>query len=217
MYIPPPFEETRPDVLHAVIARHPLGVLVTNGAGGLDANHLVFELDPRQGAHGVLRTHVARANPVWQQIASGDEMLVVFRAADAYISPNWYPTKYETHKEVPTWNYVVVHAHGRAQIRDDVRYLRGLVGHLVKTQEASQPVPWKMADSPQAFIDEELKAIVGIDVEVTRLIGKAKLGQNRELRDVHGAAAGLRAKGPNAIADAMLEYAARRGSSDEDR
>jgi len=217
MYIPPPFDETRPDVLHAVIARHPLGVLVTNGADGLDANHLVFELDPHQGPHGVLRTHVARANPVWQQIASDDEVLVVFRAADAYISPNWYPTKLETHKEVPTWNYVVVHAHGRAQIRDDVRYLRGLVGHLVKTQEASQPVPWKMADSPQAFIDEELKAIVWIDVEVTRLVGKAKLGQNRELRDVHGAAAGLRLHGPNAIADAMLEYAARRASSDEDR
>ncbi len=152
---------------------------------------------------------------MWQNITSGDEVLIVFRAADAYISPNWYPTKFETHKAVPTWNYVVVHAHGRAQIRDDVRHLRGLVGHLVKTHEASQPEPWKMADSPQDFIDEALKAIVGIDVEVTRLVGKAKLGQNRDLRDVHGAAAGLRLQGPNAIADAMLDYASRRGGSDE--
>ena len=217
MYIPPSFEEHRVEALHAVIASYPLGILVTNGSGGLDANHLVFELDPTHGEHGVLRTHVARANPVWQNISSGDEVLVVFRGADAYISPNWYPSKQETHKEVPTWNYVVVHAHGRAQIRDDVRHLRGLVGHLVKTHEASQPTPWKMGDSPQEFIDEALKAIVAIDVEVTRLVGKAKLGQNRTLRDVHGAAQGLRANGPSAVADAMLDHASRRPPSDGNR
>ena len=204
MYVPPHFKESRYEQLHTLIAQHPLGVLVTHTSGGLDANHLPFELETREGSLGVLHTHVARANPVWRDIASGDEVLVVFRAADAYISPNWYPSKHEHHRQVPTWNYLVAHAHGRVTVRDDERYLRALVGRLTKRHEASQPRPWKMGDSPQTFINEMLASIVGLEIGITRLVGKFKLGQNKDNRDVLGAAHALKAHGENAVADAML-------------
>ena len=210
MYVPRHFEESRPEQLHALIAQHPLGILVTQGLSGLDANHLPFDLETREGSLGVLHTHVARANPVWRDIASGDEVLVVFRAADAYISPNWYPSKHEQHRQVPTWNYLVVHAHGRVTVRDDERYLRGLVGRLTKHHEASQPRPWRMGDSSQAFINEMLASIVGVEIAITRLVGKFKLGQNKESRDVLGAAHALKAQGHNAIADAMQGRVAER-------
>jgi transcriptional regulator len=210
MYVPHHFDESRPEVLHALIAEHPLGILVTQGLSGLDANHLPFELEAREGALGVLHTHVARANPVWRELASGGEVLVVFRAADAYISPNWYPSKHEHHRQVPTWNYSVAHAHGRATVRDDERYLRGLVGRLTKRHEASQPHPWTMGDSPRTFIDQMLESIVGIEIGITRLAGKFKLGQNKEERDVLGAAHALKAQGADAVADAMLARAAER-------
>ncbi len=163
-----------------------------------------------EGSLGVLHTHVARANPVWRNIASGDEVLVVFRAADAYISPNWYPSTHEHHRQVPTWNYIVAHAHGRVTVRDDERYLRGLVGRLTKRHEASQPDPWRMSDSPQAFINDMLASIVGLEIGITRLVGKSKLGQNKEMRDVLGAAHALKAQGHDAIADAMLARVAER-------
>lgn len=210
MYIPAHFEESDRDHLHALIAEHPLGILVTHGAGGLDANHLPFELEVRHGSLGVLHTHVARANRVWEDVASGDEVLVVFRGADAYISPNWYPSKHEQHRQVPTWNYMVAHAHGRVTVHEDERYLRGLVGRLTKRHEAAQPRPWRMGDSPQAFINEMLASIVGLEIEITRLVGKLKLGQNKETRDVLGAGEALKAQGDHAIADAMLEGIAER-------
>jgi transcriptional regulator len=210
MYVPRRFEESRLEQLHDVIVKHPLGILVTQGLSGLDANHLPFELEPREGTPGVLHTHVARANRVWRDVASHDEVLVVFRAADAYISPNWYPSKHEHHRQVPTWNYIVVHAHGRVTVRGDERYLRGLVGRLTKRYEASQPRPWRMGDSPQAFINEMLASIVGLEIEITSLVGKCKLGQNKETRDVLGAAEALKAQGHDAVADAMLKRVAER-------
>lgn len=203
MYIPAHFAESRPEVLHELIRRHPLGMLVTHGAAGLDANHIPFELDAASGSLGTLAGHVARANPVWQQLRDGDEVMVVFRAADAYISPNWYPSKHEQHRQVPTWNYMVAHAHGRVRIVDDERFVRGIVGRLTKTHEASQAVPWKMADSPREFIDGLLQAIVGIEIEITRLEGKSKLSQNKEARDLRGAIEGLAAVGRNDVAEAM--------------
>jgi len=210
MYVPRHFEESRPEQLHALIAQHPLGILITQGSSGLDANHLPFDLETREGSLGVLHTHVARANSLWRDVASGDEVLVVFRAADAYISPNWYPSKHEHHRQVPTWNYIVAHAHGRVTVRDDERYLRGLVGRLTKRHEASQPQPWRMGDSAQTFINEMLAAIVGLEIGITRLVGKSKLGQNKERRDVLGAADALQAQGDDAIAGAMLARLAER-------
>jgi len=203
MYVPFQFAETRTEVLHDLIRRHPLGILVTHGATGLDANHIPFELTAEPGSLGVLSGHVARANPVWQELADGAEVMVVFRAADAYISPNWYPSKHEQDRQVPTWNYMVAHAHGRVRIVDDARFVRGIVGRLTKAHEASQPVPWKMADSPRDFIDGLLQAIVGIEIAITRLEGKAKLSQNKDARDLQGAIDGLRVAGEEGIANAM--------------
>jgi transcriptional regulator len=210
MYIPSHFDESDTGRLHALIAGHPLGILVTHGESGLDANHLPFDLEVRDGSSGVLHTHVARANRVWEDIRSGDEVLVVFRAADAYISPNWYPSKHEHHRQVPTWNYMVAHAHGHVTVHHDERYLRALVGRLTKHHEAAEPRPWRMGDSPQTFIRDMLASIVGLEIEITRLVGKFKLGQNKEARDVRGAAHALRARRQNAIADAMLERIAER-------
>jgi transcriptional regulator len=212
MYVPAHFDESRTAVLHDFIQHHPFGMLVTQGASGLDANHIPFELDPQQGEKGVLLAHVARANPVWQDVCDGDQVLVVFRAADAYVSPNWYPSKHEFHKQVPTWNYIVAHAYGRISIRDDERFVRGVVARLTRTHEASQPAPWKMTDSPKEVIDAMLQAIVGLEIAITRLVGKVKLSQNKEVRDIRGAGETLKAQGDHVIGDAMLACAAARSA-----
>lgn len=205
MYLPAHFAETRLDALHDLIAKHPLGALFACGPNGLDANHLPFELDAATAEHGVLRAHVARNNPLWQELADGADVLVVFQAEQGYISPNWYPSKHETHQQVPTWNYRVVHVHGRVRIRDDERFVRGLVARLTRMHEAGtqQERPWKMTDSESAYIDRMLQAIVGIEVEVTRMVGKFKLSQNKEARDRLGAAGSLQAMGNVPLSEAM--------------
>ncbi|MCP1445202.1 transcriptional regulator [Pseudomonas sp. GGS8] len=204
MYVPAHFDEPRTEALHELIVQHPLGILFTNGESGLDANHIPFELKASEGQFGVLHAHVARANPVWQDVKNGDEVLVVFRGAEAYISPTWYPSKHETHKQVPTWNYKVVHAHGRITLHDDERYVRGLVALLTRTHESSQPEPWKMTDAPKDYIASMLKAIVGVEIEITRLVGKFKLGQNKETRDIRGAGQALKDSGKIVLGEAML-------------
>jgi transcriptional regulator len=203
MYTPAHFAVTDPAALQRIIREHPLGMLVTPSPDGLDANHIPFEFDPTVGAHGLLSAHVARANPVWQQCAGGADVLIVFRGNEHYISPNWYPSKHESHRQVPTWNYEVVHAHGRLTVRDDDRFVRGVVARLTRAHEASEPKPWKMGDSAPDYIDGMVRAIVGIEVLVTRLEGKSKLSQNREPRDVQGAADSLRARGVLLLAESM--------------
>src|SRR6218665_931384 len=158
MYIPEPFAEPRLEALHRIIREHPLGLLITHGPDSLDANHLPFLLDADAapeaggGACGALVAHVARANPVWSEARDGDPVLVVFRGAQGYISPSWYPGKQETHRRVPTWNYEVVHAHGSLQIRDDEKFVRGVVARLTRQHEAALPQPWKIGDAPPDFI-----------------------------------------------------------------
>jgi transcriptional regulator len=193
----------RPHQRHVIIEQHPLGALVTFGADGLDANHIPFEFDPTRGALGVLTAHVARANPVWQQCKDGAEVLVIFRGNESYISPNWYPSKHETHRQVPTWNYEVVHVHGRMSVMDEERFVRGVVARLTRIHESSEPKPWKMGDSTPEYIDGMLKAIVGIEVTVTRMEGKAKLSQNREPLDRLNAADTLMAKGAEGLGTTM--------------
>ena len=207
MYVPADFNEPNPDVLRELIVQHPFGSLITHGRSGLDANHLPFELMPDDGGLGELHAHVARANPVWQDVADGDEVLVIFRAGDAYISPNWYPSKHVAHRQVPTWNYRVVHAHGRITVRDDEKFVRGVVARLTRTHEASQPVPWKMADAPKDYLDTMLQSIVGLQIEITRLVGKRKLGQNKAEADIRGAGEALVADGKLVIGEAMLAEA----------
>lgn len=207
MYVPAHFEEPSQEVLHGLIESHPLGILITNGKSGLDANHIPFDLDRTKGEYGTLYCHVARNNPVWQDIATGDEVLVVFRSADAYISPNWYPSKHEFHKQVPTWNYIVVHAHGRITVQDDERHVRRNVAKLTHRHEANQPVPWKMGDAPREFTDSMVKAIVALEIEITRLAGKAKLSQNKEQRDIRSAGEALIEQGDEQVGKAMIAVA----------
>jgi transcriptional regulator len=205
MYIPPHFAETRPEVIHRIIREHPLGMIVHHGSDGFDADHIPFELDPGAGALGLLSAHVARANPLWQRCPTGTGVMVVFRSAQAYVSPNWYPSKHETHRQVPTWNYEVVHAHGTIAVRDDERYVRGLVARLTRHHEATEPTPWKMGDSAPEYIDGMLRNIVGIEIAITSLVCKAKLSQNREARDRLNAADTLDARGETGLARSMRD------------
>lgn len=202
MYLPPHFAEQHTETLHHLITENPLGALVVSGPDGLDANHIPFELDSQSGT---LRAHVARANPVWQQVQNGAPVLVIFQAEQGYISPNWYPSKHETHRQVPTWNYRAVHVHGSIQIRDDEKYVRGVIGRLTREHErrTGDAKPWKMADSEPAYIDGLVRAIVGIEIAITRITGKFKLSQNKDARDQQGAIDALRTHGNPALSDAM--------------
>ena len=204
MYLPPQFAEPRTEELHRIVRDNPLGMLVTHTAAGLDANHLPFLLDAEQG---LLIAHVARANPVWHEVANGAEVLVVFRGVQGYISPNWYPGKHETHRRVPTWNYEVVHAHGSIHVLDDEKAVRGIVARLTRQHEAAQPQPWKMSDAPADYLADTLRHIVGIEVRVTRLEAKRKLSQHHEARDRDGAIQGLEASGNPGLAQAMRDAA----------
>lgn len=195
MYLPAHFAEGRDEVLQRLIADYPLGTLVTLGAEGLSANHIPFLFDAGAGPHGTLRGHVARGNTAWHDHDPAREALVIFGGPQAYISPNWYPTKGETHRVVPTYNYAVVHAHGTLVARDDEKWLRAFLGRLTKTMEAEQAQPWKMGDAPQGYLREMLGGIVGIEIVVSRLVGKWKVSQNRVEADRAGAVAGLRAAG----------------------
>lgn len=212
MYLPEHFEEARPDELLQTIAAWPFGALIVNGPGGLDANHLPFLVDEADGNRKLL-AHVARSNPMWEEAVDGQEALVIFRADDAYISPNWYPSKHEAHRQVPTWNYRVVHVHGRLHVRDDERFVRGVVARLTRTHEqrAGSPKPWKMTDSSPGFIDQMLANIVGIEIEITKMVGKWKLSQNKEERDRESAADELRTRGEDGIADAMMDTVGGKG------
>jgi transcriptional regulator len=212
MYLPDHFEEARAQELLRTIAAYPFGSLVVNGPNGLDANHVPFLIDEASEGKKLL-AHVARASPLWKEATDGDEVLVIFRAGDTYISPGWYPSKHEAHRQVPTWNYRVVHVHGRLYIRDDERFVRGVVARLTRTHEvrAGSPRPWKMTDSSPDFIAEMIAKIVGIEIEITRMAGKWKLSQNKEERDRVNAAEELRKRGEQEISGAMLETASSKG------
>ncbi len=207
MYVPAHFSETRTDVIRDLIERHPLGTLVTNGKSGLDANQIPFELAALESNRGLLRAHIARANPMHRDVSDGSDVLVVFRAADAYVSPNWYPSKQETHRLVPTWNYQAVNLYGKIRFIDDEKFLRAVVGRLTRDHEARAEGgrAWRMADAPPDFMASMIQAIVGLEIEVTRIEAKSKLSQNREGRDRLNAADTLDSRGHSEIADAMRD------------
>jgi transcriptional regulator len=208
MYIPPSFREERLPVLHGFIAANGFAPAVTHGTEGLEATHLPWLLDPAAGPFGTLRGHLARANRHWRRIDGGAEALVIFGGPHAYISPSWYPAKAEHGRVVPTWNYIVVHVRGRAQIVDDRVWLRRLVGDLTARHEAGRPASWAVSDAPADYVEEMLSAIVGIEVAIDAIEGKWKLGQNRSLGDRRGMADALAAEdgpGAQAVADAIRD------------
>jgi len=193
MYIPDHFREDRPEVLRGAVRHIGFATLVTEG---LEANHLPMLLEGN-----VLRGHVARANPVWKK-GDGDA-LAVFLGPHAYISPNWYPSKAETGKAVPTWNYIAVHARGRMRWIDDAEWLRAHVGQLSATHEAGRDVPWMISDAPAGYIDSMLRGIVGFELSIQMLEGKWKLSQNRDEADRAGTREGLRRDGREDVARLM--------------
>jgi len=212
MYQPAHFSETRNEVLHAFITQHPLGTLITlNTNGELQANPIPFVVDATPQGHGILRGHVARANPVWRDTRTEVAALVVFQGPQTYISPSWYPSKGATGKVVPTWNYVVVQARGPLRAIDDATWLRAFVERLTKRFESPRAVPWQVGDAPADYIDAMLGAIVGIEIELTSLVGKWKVSQNRSTADREGVVAGLHElaeRSSDAQAAAMAELVA---------
>ncbi len=208
MYLPAQFEEKRVDVLQQLIGAYPFGTLVTLDADGLNANHIPFEISPEPAPFGTLRAHVSRGNPLWREFNPEVEALAIFQGAHTYITPSWYQTKQETGKVVPTWNYMVVHAYGPLRVIEDAAWLRALVTRLTNRHEADFAVPWQVADAPDDYIESMLAAIVGLEIPITRLIGKWKVSQNRPPADREGVERALQARG-DADALAMAEAVAR--------
>ena len=189
MYNPKHFEESRPEVLEALMAGHPLATIITQGADGLEANHVPLSARKTESGQWILEGHVARANDLWQR--AGQDILVVFQGPQTYISPAWYASKKEHGKVVPTWNYAVVHAHGKMQAHDDPVWLQTFLTRLTETHERRVSSTWKIGDAPDDYIEQLKKAIVGIEIPITRIIGKWKTSQNRPPADRVGVKAAL--------------------------
>jgi transcriptional regulator len=211
MYQPPHFREDRLEVQHALIRAHPLGLLVTLGSTGLVANPIPFVLDASAPPYGTLKAHLSRANRQWQDFDPAQEALTVFQGPEAYITPSWYAAKREHGKVVPTWNYAIVQAYGRMTIIDDPAWLLQQITAMTEVQETARPEPWAVGDAPEAFVAAQLKGIVGIEIEITRIEAKWKVSQNRSDADRLGVTAGLRARQDEA-SQLMAELVETRGA-----
>jgi transcriptional regulator len=211
MYQPPAFREDRIDVQHALIRAHPLGLLITAGPAGLTANLFPFLIDAQGTESGTLRLHIARANPQWQQLEAVDECLVVFQGPHDYVTPSWYATKRETGKVVPTWNYATVHVWGRPRVVNDNAWLRRQLDDLTASREKLRQAPWAVDDAPADFVAMQMRAIVGVEIPISRIEGKWKMSQNRPEADRAGVIEGFRSTGEAGAEIAAL--VAERGAS----
>lgn len=202
MYLPAAFAEDRLDVQHGLMRTHPLGTLILAGEDGPSADLIPFLLYADEGEHGlgVLRAHVARANPLWRALQASPRCLVLFQGPQAYISPGWYASKRSTHKVVPTWNYATVQARGAATVIDDAVWLRRQLDDLTAAQEGGLPEPWRPADAPADFLAATMRGIVGIEIPIASLSGKWKVSQNRAVEDQRGVVEGLRSREEEAMA-----------------
>ncbi len=196
MYIPKSFEELRIDVMHELIHAYPLATLVTHSVNGLNANHIPLLLSDLPTPNGTLQGHIARANPLMHEITNGIDALAIFHGPEAYITPSWYATKKETGKVVPTWNYAVVHAYGFLRIVDNASWLRTQLETLTKHNEASFAEPWAISDAPSEYIDKIMTAIVGIEMSITKLLGKWKVSQNQPRENQISVISGLKTSAP---------------------
>lgn len=192
MYIPQQFEETRVDVMHELIRAYPLATLVTYSSGGLNANHIPLYLSVSPEPYGSLYGHIARANPLLNEIAEGVETLVIFKGLDSYITPSWYATKLETGKVVPTWNYAVVHAYGILRIVENSSWLRTQLEALTNHNESSFPQSWTVSDVPSEYIEQMMEAIIGVEIVVTKMLGKWKVSQNQPTKNQVSLISGLK-------------------------
>ncbi len=192
MYVPTAFREDDLATVHAMIREARLASFVTATAEGLIATPLPLFLAPDEGPFGTLYGHMARANGQWKLPPTGEAM-ALFTGPDAYVTPNWYASKQEHHRVVPTWNYVAVHAYGEVEFFDDAERLLGVVTRLTNLHEQASARPWAVSDAPEDFIRAQLRAIVGLRLPIARLEGKRKMSQNRSAEDRAGVAAGLSA------------------------
>lgn len=201
MYEPAHFRVDDRAALFEVIRAHPLAQLITAGPGGLMSNPIPFVVSGAPGQEK-LRAHLARPNPQWQELKAGAEPLVVFQSVEHYVSPSWYATKAETHKVVPTWNYIVVQVRGAAKVDDSPDWLHGQIDQLTRQHEGTRAQPWSVNEAPEPFIEAQMRGIVGVEIEIREIAGKFKLSQNRKLEDQQGVVAGLASDG-DAQAEAM--------------
>ena len=192
MYTPEAFKVDDPTLLHADMNRNPLATLISYGNSGLIATHLPVLFDETRGPHGTLLGHVSRANTHWQLTDHATESLLIFTGPDTYVTPAWYPAKQVHGRVVPTWNYSAIHAYGPVTFFDDPTRLLSIVTRLTNLHEAALPQPWQVTDAPAAFIEGQLKAIVGFEMPITRIEGKRKFNQNRSADDQSGVITGLR-------------------------
>lgn len=191
MYLPAHFNESRPDVLHRMMRARPLATLVVACESGLVANHIPVETLSEPAPNGLIRGHIARANPLWRDYRPDSEALAIFQGPQVYISPSFYPSKIATGEVVPTWDYAVVHARGSLQFIEDAGWLRALVSRLTTAHEQPRPLPWKIDDAPPPYIEKMLSLIVGFELPITSLAGKWKLSQNHPQGNRLGVAQGL--------------------------
>ena len=191
MYEPPLHRQEDLAEIHALIRARPFGLLISHGPSGLQASSVPFTLVEDGSRFGLLRCHLARANPQGRDLAETSEALVVFQGADSYITPSWYATKRETGKVVPTWNYVMVQARGTPRVVENADWLRAQVEHLTDAREAEREKPWAVDDAPEDFVAQQLRAIVGVEIAIADLRGKWKASQNRNQADREGVIAGL--------------------------
>lgn len=201
MYVPAHFAVNDAEI-RELLTHHGAADLVTATPQGLLATLLPFIYDPSIGAHGALLGHLARNNDQWRYEVLGEAMVIV-RGPDAYVSPSWYASKTEHGRVVPTWNYITAHVYGRLVVHDDPAWVEALVRRLTDKHEAKQPQPWTVDDTPAGFVAGQLRAIVGIEVMISRVEAKAKLSQNRPAADVDGVICGLQARGDSAAAAAV--------------
>ena len=199
MYMPTAFREARLPELHAAIEAIAFASLISTTAEGLQVSHIPLLLVAEEGPYGTLYGHVARANA--HGACAGATSLAIFLGPQAYISAGWYPGKQTHGKEVPTWNYIAVHAHGVLETFEDPVALRQLLVRLTERHERAMAAPWRVEDAPSDYIDRMLGAIVGLRLPIERLEGKWKLSQNRTPADRQAVAQGL---------DAMDDHASRR-------
>lgn len=206
MYIPPHFEEARAEAIHSMLDEAPLACIVAQTENGLIANHLPLLRNPK----GDLIGHVALANDMHRLIQPDQEVMAIFRRNDAYVSPNFYPTKQEHHRRVPTWNYEVVHVYGQIAFQHDDPAKRAAVGLLTRNHERrlNGDKAWRMADAPTDYMQQMLQGIVAFRISTTRILAKAKLSQNKDPRDYMGTIDGLRASGHGEMAARMASSVA---------
>jgi transcriptional regulator len=200
MYQPPHFIENHLPTLHALIAAHPLGLLISSDASGLQANPLPFLLDEHAGEKGRLRAHLARANPQWQHLQAGAQALVVFQGENAYVTPSWYVSKREHGRVVPTWNYVMVQVRGSVTVHESPDWLLPQITALTEAHEGGRAGPWAVSDAPEPYIAAQMRGIVGIEIAIEEIAGKWKVSQNRSAADQEGVAQGYDAEGKTGMA-----------------